>query len=116
MSAPVLVLTTNIQKGTVEASVLLDPCSNLPVTYPWNIHTLAQANLISDTQHEIAKQLMEENQKVESKKGKEANGDEKGQINPAEKCLARRHHEGSLPPLRVFKNIFNKIHATNNIL
>ena len=63
MTTPVLVLTTTSQRGTVQASVLLDPSPNMAGAAPWsslqlsNLHSLAQANLISDTQQQIARQL-----------------------------------------------------------
>ena len=63
MTTPVLVLTTTSQRGAVQASVLLDPSSNMAGAGPWSslqlssLHSLAQANLISDTQQQIARQL-----------------------------------------------------------
>ncbi|KAL8613794.1 hypothetical protein ACOMHN_029651 [Nucella lapillus] len=60
MTTPLIVLTTNAS-GDVEASVLVDPSTSGAA--PWsslqlsNLHSLAQANLISDTRQEIAKQL-----------------------------------------------------------
>lgn len=70
MGAPVLLLTGNVAHGTFEASIFLDPANmsggdtsgppspwqSLPLT---SLHSLAQASLISDTQEQIAKQLLQ---------------------------------------------------------
>ena len=78
MTTPVLVLTTTSQRGGVQASVLLDPSSSMAGgAGPWSslqlssLHSLAQANLISDTQQQIARQLSAQGQAEEEKGKKE---------------------------------------------
>lgn len=83
MPAPIIMLTTNSPRGIVEASVLLNPASGMSCPSPLssiqlcNLHTLAQANLISDTQDQIVRQLSAQEEKEEelSKKEKGNNCD-----------------------------------------
>ncbi|XP_076464499.1 uncharacterized protein LOC143296448 isoform X2 [Babylonia areolata] len=89
MTTPLIVLTTNAS-GDVEASVLVDPSASVSGAGPWsslqlsNLHSLAQANLISDTRQEIAKQLSaqgkeegREGRKAKKQKEEEGGGSEK---------------------------------------
>ena len=68
---PLIVLSTNAC-GDFEASVLVDPPSSVPGATPWSslqlssLHSLAQANLISETQQQIAKQLSAQGQEQEA--------------------------------------------------
>jgi hypothetical protein len=79
MSVPILLLTSNATRGTLEASILLDssnlssstssgppsPWQSLPLT---SLHSLAQASLISDTQEQIARQLLEVSEQSKSER------------------------------------------------